>query len=980
MSPSYIEVVGKSILSDDLTQKLTDADINQPGDPRGAIDAFLGKWTVPLNAIIYLAFIKTLLIYTDDDEEICGAFLKILPDATPEDLAKELFPQDKLDKLLASKSNTIPDNLTANDVNQVRARFLADQPLVIILVMIRDNGDFTLEDRRRTIIVLILELMVKRQAQLGSAELISMLKEYFPQDESPLTEKEITSASTFVRSVKTLSYLVEDPLDIPRLYDSNYHSIRSITGKSKNSFKSDLHSAGTSTANALKIHDCAERVDCWNEQLWLALMKAGKADVADSMIPQPQPEDDDSDSTDDAVKPIRPLVSLNGPPESWNNLTDIFRLENVACEECCSITSMSAYFADLLNLLSNTTPTGGAGATTKDTTTVSDLGTNSSLLDLLSARRPDLKNLELSCANSQTLIPNINLVNEVLESFIRYKSQSLLSAPASEGQDSILVFNTPVDAADDCVQDSHSDGPVYRPGNTDFEVYSKVISQQMYPFTCFPYDYAWSSVKEYFNIFQISYTQLIEVFQAPELLFENITQVARGKLSEEQKIGLLRGSAEVLKRQNAASVLNLHQKEFAAITGETFFPAWFAAWLEGLASDIIPIATGPPEGDTATQWGYEDEDTMLEYTNELGLTYIKQQLMKRSGLDFPDILDLVKTQMFGKDLVIINKTGSREFSTFIDDLRLLANASEPPFQSLTTTICRDLQSFLRLKAKLGWSTRDLDAAIYCLRNNEMELSPDFKVTTAPNTRPISVYVLNGIASIVKLSNLCGIEPAALLPLWGPIDAFGKDSFLYRKFLRPALGQVFAIPKDGEEFFEPGGSKFEIYACGTSVCASLKWPFQYLKDLLGATGYSNSHLTVGTLSKLYRYTTVSQILSVPATKCAQFFKLFFDEAKENPLSSPEVTFEVLEMWKKLLSSNWTIESLLDVFETTQLEDVQDSSGLQLTRAILEGAVDLKKSLSSISTVDIPTSETVVDCAGRTFDTTTASTIVGFIEGE
>ncbi|KAM0137836.1 hypothetical protein ACHAO1_003721 [Botrytis cinerea] len=977
MSQTYIEVIGKSILSDDLTQKLTDADTNQPGDPRGAIDAFLGKWTVPFNVIVYLSFIKTLLIYTNDDEEICGAFLTILPDATPEDLAKELFPQDKLDTLLASDSNTLPDNLTANDVNQVRARFLADQPLVIILVMIRDDGDFTLEDRPRTIIVLILELMVKRQAKLGSAELVSMLKENFPQDDSPLNDKEITSASTFVRCVKTLSYLVEDPLDIPRLYDSKYHSIRSITSKSKNDFKSDLHSAGASTANALKIHDCAERVDCWNEQLWLALMKAGKADVADSMIPQP--EDDDTDSTNDTVKPTRPLASLSGPPESWNNLTDIFRLENVACEECCSITSMSAYFADLLNLLSNTTPTGGTKATTNDASASSDSGTNSTLLDLLSARRPDLTKLELSCANSQTLIPNINLVNEVLESFIRYKSQSLLSESASDDQDCILVFNTPADASDDCVQDGHSDGPVYRPGNTDFEVYSKVVSQQMYPFTCFPYDYAWSSVKEYFNIFQIPYTQLIEVFQAPELLFEKITQVARDKLSEEQRIGLLRGSAEVLKRQNAASVLNLHQKEFAAIAGETFFPAWFAAWLEGLASDIVPIATGPPEGDTATQWGYEDEDTMLESTNELGLTCIKQQLMKRSGLDFPDILDLVKTQLFGKDLVIINKTGSKEFSTFIDDLRLLANASEPPFQSLNTTICRDLQSFLRLKAKLGWSTRDLDAAIYCLRNNEMALSPDFKGTTAPNTRPISVYVLNGIASIVRSSNLCGIEPAALLPLWGPIDAFGKDSFLYRKFLRPSLGKVFAIPKDGEEFFEPGGTNFQIYACGTSVCASLNWPFQYLRDLLEATGYSDSHLTVGTLSKLYRYTTISQILSVPATKCAQFFKLFFDEAKENPLSSPEVTFEVLDMWKKLLNSNWTIESLLDVFETAQLEDVQDSSGLQLTRAILEGTVDLKKSLSSISTVDIPTSETVVDCVGRTFDATTASTILGFIEG-
>ncbi|ESZ98837.1 hypothetical protein SBOR_0785 [Sclerotinia borealis F-4128] len=969
--PTFIEAIGNDHLSDDLRTKLMVAVNNRPGDPRGAIDTFLGKWTVPATTIAVLGFVKSLLTYTDDDEYICGGFLTLLAEPSPEGLASALFPQDQLDQMLNSVLNDLPEDLAAHDLNQVRTRLLDDQPLVVILIMIRDKKCFSLEERPQSIIVSLLATMIQRGLQLGSSELLATVQENFPQNASEIeqsstqTNEEISAAFEFVKSLKILSSLVEDPSDIPRLYNSNYRSVRSITVQSKDVFKNDLVSAGTTVENALKFHDCAERVDCWNEHLWLALMKRGREG---SML---QPIQNDE-------KAILPLTSGGGPPESWNNLTDIFRLENVACEECCSITSMSAYFADLLNLLSNTKPTGRDGSITQDEEDLVNPKTRSSLLNLLSSRRPDLRKLELSCTNSQTLIPNINLVNEVLESFIRYKNQPLLSPLASGQQDSIHTFNTPADAGENCVEDTHSEGPVYRPGNTDFDVYSKVISKQMFPFTCFPYDHARSSVIEYFNIFQISYSQLIEVFQAPELILEKITQDTRGALDAEARNELNRGSAEVLERQNMAAVLNLHQREFAAITGETFFPVWFANLLQGLSSDIAPITTGLPENETYVQWGYEDEDTMLDVTDGLGLTFIKRQLMQRSGLDFPDILDLVKIQLFGQDLVITDKSGSDTFSDSIEDLRLLSNASQPPFQNLTPIICRNLQSFLRLKAKLGWSTKDLDAAIYCLRSREMESSPTFKLAASSEARPISVYVLNGIASIVELSSLCGIEPAALLPLWGLIDSFGKDSFLYRKFLRPSYGPIFAIPQN-DEFFQPGGIKSKIYSCGTSVCASLKWPFQYLKDLLEATGLSDADLSVETLSILYRYATISQILSVPAGKCTRFFKLF-NEAKENPLSSPKVTLEVIANWRKLLDSDWTIESLLDIFETTQPDGIQDSFGLQLTRAILEGSVDLKKSLSSISTPGaVPTSETVVECAGRIFDSVTAKLVVEFIEG-
>ena len=63
-----------------------------------------------------------------------------------------------------------------------------------------------------------------------------------------------------------------------------------------------------------------------------------------------------------------------------------------ACEECASVHSAAAYFVDILKFLEDR----GAGLA-------------------LSSRRPDLGNIELSCANTNTALPMVDLVNEILE-------------------------------------------------------------------------------------------------------------------------------------------------------------------------------------------------------------------------------------------------------------------------------------------------------------------------------------------------------------------------------------------------------------------------------------------------------------------------------------------------------------------------------------------------------------------------------------
>lgn len=72
------------------------------------------------------------------------------------------------------------------------------------------------------------------------------------------------------------------------------------------------------------------------------------------------------------------------------------------CPHCRSVYSPAAYLVDLLHFLDRSGKN-GAGQ---------------SPLDILLRRRPDLAQLKLTCENTNTLIPYVDLVNEVLESLV----------------------------------------------------------------------------------------------------------------------------------------------------------------------------------------------------------------------------------------------------------------------------------------------------------------------------------------------------------------------------------------------------------------------------------------------------------------------------------------------------------------------------------------------------------------------------------
>ena len=98
-----------------------------------------------------------------------------------------------------------------------------------------------------------------------------------------------------------------------------------------------------------------------------------------------------------------PSATPPDPAVAAPTLEDLFgSLDYCTCSDCGSILSPAAYLVDLLNYLDQPAP-------------ATDFLNPQ---DVLLGRRPDLQYLPLSCANTNTAMPYIDIVNETLEYFV----------------------------------------------------------------------------------------------------------------------------------------------------------------------------------------------------------------------------------------------------------------------------------------------------------------------------------------------------------------------------------------------------------------------------------------------------------------------------------------------------------------------------------------------------------------------------------
>lgn len=767
----------------------------------------------------------------------------------------------------------------------------------------------------------------------------------------------------FICDIQRTQALVREPEDIGLLLDASYNSAHSIAVEDDEVFAEIMVSGGMSEDSARRIYDHATSIEIRNEQAWaIALRKRNELTLPHVTVKHQEVPGSAKTGVFSSAQNI--------------NITNLFRdMDSIECSNCSSVLSPSAYFVDLLRLLQETQ------AKRKDKT--------SSLFQKLMDRRPDMQHLELSCANTNTPIAYIDLANEVMESYIDH-----LSGRKEAKEISILVQNTPNDEADD------TGATAGQPRHVNYSIYQRLLQSEVYPMTCFPYNQAVSTIRTILQAAGSSRHEVMSVFSSTEMALNQIKPPAGKIWSTENLSGMKKNIQAVQDRALAAEYLGLQQEDFMAVTREAFHPMEILQEQRGPSSFVsIPdYWRAFNVKSTHELWGYdasEDrtaEELMLDEETGKGLTFIKAELLPRSGLTFNELLSILKTHFFSSRLVITTGNSNNVFTGRLDDMRLRCSTLEDSNSSkLTEYICHDLQAFIRLWRKVGWSITDLDAILSTLkRKSESEcdlpfpsrkvsmtgsLGSDFYFRAQSTISPQSV---ENLAAVKRLVEMYQIEPSRLQPLWGDIDTNGPGS-LYASLFLPArmtkMDPVFKADTEGK--YLKFAHKIMFGQHKQVILATLRVLEKDLPALYKSSGLeSDPVLTLGNISAIYRTSVFCKLIGIEAAEYPAFCKIFQDQ---DFFEDPRATLRTLEKWRMFQEAGWTVHELAGATDITVDDELKTRVFIAIKK-ILGGVAVVEKTFAIDGNEAQASSEDVSKFSSLIFDSSSAKLVSQLIEGK
>ncbi|MET0363935.1 MAG: PA14 domain-containing protein, partial [Sphingobium sp.] len=520
------------------------------------------------------------------------------------------------------------------------------------------------------------------------------------------------------------------------------------------------------------------------------------------------------------------------------------------CQECRSVVSPSAYFVELLRFLWR----GGRNADGK------------SPLDMLDARRPDLKYLPLTCENSNTPIPYLDLATEVMEYYTANDSLS-----AYQGHDTGEATAAELRA---------------NPQNIVLQAYT-VLKDAVYPFSL-PYHQPLDTIR--------TYSDHLGVARADAMRAASPVPDAR------------------IARAIAAEALGLAEEDYKALTGEAFDAAVQAVPVHayygyGAASQLDAMA-GVREFIARSGVGYPElvdlvstrflnphqwtlnfispliavspvaapalyakfgqiRDGTLNATTDADIAAMLTAYNGASGADMTagDFGDWIKAH-FGELRTVITlyqPQSSCDLDTTC--LRTLASIYEGGSGSgLVDADWSRIHRFIRLQRRLGWSIQETDLMLAALDQ--------------PDIAPQTILFLDAVLSLGAATRL---PLNQLATLWGTIDSHGPKS-LYRKlFLNKAVQRIdpaFRLDTWGHHLTDTGEFLGEHRS---AVQAAFRIREEDLDAIAGVArvidggaqrplDLATDTLTVGNLSTIYRHVVLATALKIKPTELALLIRL------------------------------------------------------------------------------------------------------------
>ena len=379
-----------------------------------------------------------------------------------------------------------------------------------------------------------------------------------------------------------------------------------------------------------------------------------------------------------------------------------------ACAECRAIDGPVAYFVSLLEFLRRLGKN-SAGHTPLDVL----IGSHK-----VKGRRPDLANLKLNCANADTALPYVDLVNEIMESYVAHGEIRASSA-----------HDTPSDATS---QDLNVN-PEYTRTPDAVRTYEILNDSSVaYPFQL-PFDRQLETAREYLHFLGVSRYQMLQAFGLP------------GSGSSGKTPG---GGPLLQTTRLAAEALLLSEPEYILVTNQNF-----SGQAVKSISDLSHYFGFPAE--EKSSWKKKIEDV--------------QEFLRRTSVTFDELLLLLGTQYLNPDHLDPKKATSIPLTPGKDpcDITTLHIADVGEFLP-------PLPAFLRLWRKLGWRIPELDYALRAFEQTPGRISGD-------EPRPISPQFLLIAAQLKQLQAALNLSASQIVSLWKDIDTDGRASLFVSLF-------------------------------------------------------------------------------------------------------------------------------------------------------------------------------------------------------
>jgi Salmonella virulence plasmid 28.1kDa A protein len=508
---------------------------------------------------------------------------------------------------------------------------------------------------------------------------------------------------------------------------------------------------------------------------------------------------------------------------AFPNLQTLFGSDSVcACSDCQSVLGAPAYLADMLEFLSHRSASDGR-----------------SVRDVLLARRPDIAQIELSCPNTDTELPYIDLVNELLEEAVAPPP----APPAPELPSRPLALKRQTSLTTPELEAN--------PQWVNHDAYG-TLEQAVYPWTL-PFDLPLSEARAYLGQLGLDRVALIRTFQKPD--------------------GYPLSSPQA--RAIAVETLGMTAVEADIVTAGTLaagHPSW-AYW--GLMQSGNTIAD--PYDPTKTISG-----------TWVGLLSWVRVLLTRAGLSYEELARLLNTLFIngdGKITINYDPPDSCDVATMT-----IAWGTED-IEAIRAPLDR-IHRFVRLWRRLGWDVYDLDDAIAILQH-----------ATAPGLPRLNDQLLRQLAIVATLAKRYSVpvREAIALFLTQTEKEREEEKEEEKKERTPAFAtiptrDVPTLPGDEvcnslyHDLFQnltvlnPPDPIFELNAAGTEIAAIAASPLLAQHAATLAAGlqitesdvnlaiekfthgkFTHGKLTLANLSAIYRNVRLAGMLGVTLTE-------------------------------------------------------------------------------------------------------------------